>query len=92
MKKGSYKLNNVFLNYITTLFKWFEFDSPVVKDRFYVSVSLSQSDNETMEGDSTTLSSSNLNIESMYFEDELKTFRINNINRITIGLNQYIFN
>ena len=91
-EKGSYKLNNVFLNYITTLFKWFEFDSPVVKGRFYVSVSLSQSDNETMESDSTTLSSSNLNIESMYFEDELKTFRINNINRITIGLNQYIFN
>ena len=31
-EKGSYKFNNVFLNYITPLFKWYESESPVGKD------------------------------------------------------------
>ena len=31
-KKGSDKFNSVFLNYITTLFKWYESESPVGKD------------------------------------------------------------
>ena len=50
------------------------------------SVSLSQSDNEMAESDSTTFPSSNLNVESRYFGDELKALRINNINRVIIGL------
>ena len=29
-EKGSYKLNNVLLNYITTLFKWYESESPIM--------------------------------------------------------------
>ena len=83
-ERGSYKINSVFLNYITILFKWYESESPVGKDSLYDSVSLNQSDNETTESDSTTLSSSNLNFESRCFGDELKSLRINNINRVII--------
>ena len=73
------------MNYITTLFKWYESESPVGKDSLYDSVSLNQSDNETTESDSTTLSSSNLNVESRYFGDELELLRVSNINRVIIG-------
>ena len=38
-----------------------------------------------MESDSVTLSQRNLNVESRYFEDKLKSLRINNINRIIKG-------
>ena len=38
-----------------------------------------------MESDSTTLFSSNLNVKSRHFGDELKSLRINSINRIIIG-------
>ena len=82
MKKG---LNSIFLNYIATLFKLYESESPVGKDSLYGSVSLNQSDNETTESDSSTLSSSNLNVEPRYFGDELKSLRINNIRRVIIG-------
>ena len=39
-EKGSYKLNSVFLNYITTLFKLYESESPVGKASLHDSVSL----------------------------------------------------
>ena len=39
-EKGSYKLNSVFLNYITTLFKLYESESPVGKASLQDSVSL----------------------------------------------------
>ena len=83
-EKGSYQLK-VFLNYIATLLKWYESEIPVGKDSLYDSVSLNQSDNENIESDSTTFSSSNLNFESSYFGNKLKSFCINNINQITIG-------
>ena len=38
-----------------------------------------------MESDSTIFPSSNLNLEPRYFGDELKSLRINNINRVIIG-------
>ena len=56
----------------------------VGKDILNDSVSLNQSDNETTESDSTTFPSSNLNVKSRFFGDELKPLRINNINRIII--------
>ena len=46
---------------------------------------LNQSDNETTESDSTTFPSSSVNVESRYFGDELKSLRINNVNRMFIG-------
>ena len=46
---------------------------------------LNQSDNETTESDSTTFPSSSVNVESRYFGDKLKSFRINNVNRMFIG-------
>ena len=84
-EKGSYKLNSVFLNHITTLFKWFkwyESGSPIDKDNLFHNVLLNQSDNEATESDSTTFSSNNQNVESSYFGDELKPLRINHINGI----------
>ena len=39
-EKGSYKFNSVFLNYITTLFKLYESESPVGKASLHDSVSL----------------------------------------------------
>ena len=50
-------------------------------DSLYDSVSLNQSDNETMESDSTTFPLSNLNVDSMYFGYEIKSLRINNIQK-----------
>ena len=84
-EKGSYKLNSVFLSYITTFFKYCESECPVVKDSLYVSVPLNQSDNETKESDSTTLPSSNLNAKIRYFGEKLKSLRINNINQVIIN-------
>ena len=52
------------MNYVTTLFKWYESERPVGKDSLYDSVSLNQSDDETMESDSATFPSSILNVES----------------------------
>ena len=49
------------------------------------SISLNQSDNETTESDSTTFPSSHLNLEPRYFGDELKSLRLNNVNRVIIG-------
>ena len=49
-EKGSHKLN-IFLNYITTLFKWYESESPIGKGSLHNSVSLNQSDNENAESD-----------------------------------------
>ena len=84
-KKGSYKLNSVFLNYVTTLFKWYEPESPVGKDSLYGSVLLNQSEKETTESDSSTFFLSNLNVDSRYFVDELKSLRLNIINRVIIA-------
>ena len=58
------------------------YETPVGKVNLYGSISLSQSDNETMESDSATLFSSNLNVESKYFGGELKSPLISNINSI----------
>ena len=84
-EKGSYKLNSVLSNYITTLFKSYESESLVGKDSLHDIALLNQSDNETTESDSTTFPSSNLKFESRYFGNELKSFRINNINCVIIG-------
>ena len=84
-EKGSYKLNSVFLSYMTTSFKYCESECPVGKDSLYVSVPLNQSDNETKESDSTTLPSSNLNAKIRYFGEKLKSLRINNINQVIIN-------
>ena len=46
---------------------------------------LNQSDNETTESDSTNFPSSSVNVEFRYFGDELKSLRINNVNRMFIG-------
>ena len=54
------------------------------KSSLYDSVSLHRPDNETTESDSTTLSSSKLNVEPRYFGDELKSLCTNNVNRIII--------
>ena len=50
-------------------------------DSLYDSVSLNKSDNETAESDSIAFLSSNLNVESMYFGAELKSLRINNVQK-----------
>ena len=50
-------------------------------DSLYDSVSLNKSDNETTESDSIAFLSSNLNVESMYFGVELKSLRINNVQK-----------
>ena len=73
------------MNYITTLFKYYESECPVGKDSLYGSALLNQSDNETKESDSTTLPSSNLNAKFRYFGDKLKSLRINNINQVIIN-------
>ena len=54
-------------------------------DSLYGSVLSNQSDNETMQSDSTALSSNNLNGESRYFEDELNLLRIRSINQFVMG-------
>ena len=84
-EQGFYKLNSIFLNYIITLFKWYESVSSVGKDSLYDDVSLNQSDNKTTESDSTTFPSSNLNLGPRYFGDQLKSLPFNNINHVIIG-------
>ena len=75
---------NVFTNFgiWKLLLKLFSLERPVGKDSLYDSVSLNQSDNEFTQSDLTTFPSSNLNLEPWYFEHELKSLRINNINRV----------
>ena len=60
----------------------YESERPIGKNSLDDIVSLNQSDNETKEIDSTTFPSSNLNVASKCFEDELKSLRIKNINRV----------
>ena len=50
------------LNYISTLFKWYESEGPVGKDSLYDNVSLNLSDNKSTGNDSTTFPSSNPNL------------------------------
>ena len=65
----------------------YESESPIGKNSLDDSLSLNQSDNETKEIDSTTVPSSNLNVASKYFEDELKSLRIKNIKRVMMDQN-----
>ena len=60
----------------------YESESPVGKNSLDDSLSLNQSDNETKEIDSTTVPSSNLNVASKYFEDELNRYVLKILNKL----------
>ena len=76
--KGSYKHSNIFVNYISSIYKWYDVNKPFVN--------INSNDITSIISDACTDSVSktvppiwNLNLESEYFGNKLKSLRTSNL-------------
>ena len=82
--KGSYKLSNILVNYISSIYKWYDINKPFVNINSNDIVS-NKSDVCTDSVSKTSPPIRNLNLKPEYFGNKLKSLRTTNLHRIIIA-------
>ena len=82
--KGSYKLSNILVNYISSIYKWYDINKPFVNINSN-DITSNISDVCTESVSKTTPPIRNPNLEPEYFGNKLKSLRTSNLHRIIIA-------
>ena len=82
--RGSYNLSNIFVNYISSIYKWYDTNKPFVNISSN-DITSNISDVCTESVSKTTPPIPNPNLEPEYFGNKLKSLRTSNLHRIIIA-------